>query len=306
MLLFATNRTSRSRCRAGSCRSFGAPSGSPRRSPTPWEFSAIRGIRRLADFPTEFHSNWQWYELLDHSRSIILDDTPAEFRPIVQVIDNFARNHKLGTIFEARVGAGRLLVCGIDLPGLGNQPAARQLLASLERYAGSEAFRPAMELPIATLDKLFATPIAGLMRRLGAKIVAADSQAPDYEAAHVIDGDPDTIWHTPWEAAAPGFPHHLIVEFARPVALRGLKVLPRQDMPNGRIKDYQIFVSNDGKDWGRAVKKGAFADSDALQLIQFTQPVKTKYLKFTALSSFEKRPYASMAELEVITAEKGK
>ena len=35
----------------------------------------------LADFPTDFYSNWQWYELLDHSRSIILDDTPAEFRP---------------------------------------------------------------------------------------------------------------------------------------------------------------------------------------------------------------------------------
>ena len=58
----------------------------------------------LADFPTDFYSNWQWYELLDHSRSMILDDTPAEFRPIVQVIDNFARNHKLGVIFEARVG----------------------------------------------------------------------------------------------------------------------------------------------------------------------------------------------------------
>src|SRR5208282_3131968 len=89
----------------------------------------------LADFPTDFHSNWQWCELLDHSRSIILDDTPADFRPIVHVIDNFARNHKLGVIFEARVGPGRLLVCGIDLPGLiEKQPAARQMLASLQRY----------------------------------------------------------------------------------------------------------------------------------------------------------------------------
>ena len=108
----------------------------------------------LADFPTDFYSNWQWYELLDHSRSIILDDTPAEFRPIVQVIDNFARNHKLGVIFEARVGPGRLLVCGIDLPGLVEKhPAARQLLASLQRYAGSDAFHPASELPAGILDQ---------------------------------------------------------------------------------------------------------------------------------------------------------
>ena len=68
----------------------------------------------LADFPTEFYSNWQWYNLLDHSRSFILDDTSADFRPVVMVIDNFARNHKLGAIFEARVGKGRLLVCASD------------------------------------------------------------------------------------------------------------------------------------------------------------------------------------------------
>ena len=96
----------------------------------------------LVNFPTESYSNWQWYELLDRSRSFILDDSPAGCRPLVQVIDNFARNHKLGVIFEARVGSGRLLVCGIDLPGLiDKQPAARQLLRSLYRYAQSDAFQ---------------------------------------------------------------------------------------------------------------------------------------------------------------------
>ena len=79
----------------------------------------------LAQFPTDSYSNWQWYELLDHGRSVILDDTPVDFRPIVQVIDNFARNHKLGNLFEASVGAGRLLVCTIDLPRLASSnPAA--------------------------------------------------------------------------------------------------------------------------------------------------------------------------------------
>ena len=82
--------------------------------------------------------------------------------------------------------------------------------------------------------------------------------------------------------------------------MSGLKVLPRQDMPNGRIDDYEIFVSNDGKNWGGAVKKGKFANSRELQVVQFERDVKAKYLKFVALSSFEKKSYASMAELEVI------
>ena len=102
----------------------------------------------LAAFPTEFYSNWQWYDLLDQqSRSLILDDTPADFRPIVQVIDNFARNHKLGNLFEARVGEGRLLVCTIDLlDNLDRRPAAKQLLRSLYGYVASDRFQPAGQL----------------------------------------------------------------------------------------------------------------------------------------------------------------
>jgi hypothetical protein len=73
----------------------------------------------------------------------------------VHVIDNFARNHKLGNLFEARVGPGRLLVCTIDLPGLaGKSPAARQLLRSLYAYADSEAFRPRHEREMSQLDAL--------------------------------------------------------------------------------------------------------------------------------------------------------
>jgi len=255
----------------------------------------------LAGFPTDSYSNWQWYELLDHSRSVILDDTPAEFRPIVHVIDNFARNHKLGVIFECRVGSGRLLVCGIDLPALaGKQPAARQLLASLQRYAASAEFQPKSELTAEALDQLFLPAAGGLMQRLGAKVIGADSEVPDYEAANVIDGDPETIWHTPWDDQAPAFPHYLVIEFARPVTIAGLKVLPRQDVSNGRIEGYAVFVSNDGKNWGGAVKQGKFAASEELQVVRFERAVTAKYLKLVALSSFEKKPYASLAELAVI------
>jgi hypothetical protein len=116
----------------------------------------------LAEFPTEFYSNWQWYELLNRSRSFVLDGTSPEFRPIVQVIDNFARNHKLGNLFEARVGRGRLLVCGIDLPALADrQPAARQLLKSLYDYVASDAFDPPRELGGEVLDRLLAIPLKG-------------------------------------------------------------------------------------------------------------------------------------------------
>jgi len=96
----------------------------------------------FAKFPTEFHSNWQWWHLLMNSQSIILDKTPAQYRPIVQTIDNFQRNHKLGAIFECRVGSGRLLICSIDVLGHQKHPEVRQMLASLISYVNSADFDP--------------------------------------------------------------------------------------------------------------------------------------------------------------------
>lgn len=107
------------------------------------------------EFPTEFHSHWQWFNLIQHSRAVVLDSTPADYRPLLQSIDSFERCHKLGTIFEARVGQGRLLVCTIDLLALMDLPEARQLYASLLRYMNSEAFYPQTFFDRAMLASLF-------------------------------------------------------------------------------------------------------------------------------------------------------
>ncbi len=108
----------------------------------------------LSKFPTEFHSNWQWWHLVKNSRPIILDETPADYRPTLHVIDNFARNHKLGLIFETKLDKGKLLVCAIDLPNHQDKPEARQLLHSLLRYVASDSFAPRAELNPAMLKKL--------------------------------------------------------------------------------------------------------------------------------------------------------
>ena len=108
----------------------------------------------LAGFPTEFHSNWQWWQLVKNSRPIIYDETPATYRPLVQVIDNFVSNHKLGLIAETKVGKGGMLICAIDLPALQHHPEARQLLHSLLRYVASPAFAPKTELDAGLLKKL--------------------------------------------------------------------------------------------------------------------------------------------------------
>lgn len=93
-------------------------------------------------FPTAFHTNWQWWAITKNARPLILDKTEKDYRPIVQVIDNIDRNHKLGMIFEFKVGKGSLLVSMVNLPALADRPEARQLYGSMLRYMESGDFKP--------------------------------------------------------------------------------------------------------------------------------------------------------------------
>jgi len=109
----------------------------------------------LAAFPTAFHADWQWHDLLERSEAMPLDEAPAEFFPIVQFVPDFNLNKKLGAVFETRAGNGRLMVSTIDLQSeIESRPAARQLLHSLLAYMRSDSFQPAHTIAPDILDKL--------------------------------------------------------------------------------------------------------------------------------------------------------
>jgi hypothetical protein len=257
----------------------------------------------LAQFPTEMHTNWQWYDLLQRSCSMILDDAPAGFRPIVQVIDNFSRNHRLGNLFEARVGEGRLVVSSIDLwSDLEKRPAARQLLHSILAYMDSDAFRPKQALSGDTLSLLLKPAKPPAVQTLGAKVVKVDSQEWDNPAEAAIDGDPNTCWHTQWRTATPPHPHEIQIDLQRVVELKGFRYLPRQDMTNGRIARYEFFVSSDGKDWGAAAARGTFPNDNQQREVLLKKPQAARFIRLVALSEVSGHPFASVAELDVIPA----
>lgn len=255
----------------------------------------------LSEFPTEFHTNWQWYDLLERSSSMVLDDLDPSFEPIVQVIDNFSRNHRLANLFEAKVGAGCLMVCSIDIrKDLENRPAAQQLRESLIHYMESKKFNPNHTLRPADLSLLFKSALSGSMVSLGATILSVDSQEPDNPATAAIDGDPDTCWHTQWRSAQPGHPHRVKIDLKREVKIAGFRYVPRQDMVNGRIRDYEFHVSQDGLNWGEPVARGQFESSAEEQKVLFKTPLQGRYVSLTALSEVQSQPFTSIAELDVI------
>ena len=121
----------------------------------------------LADFPTEFHTNWQWFPIIKQSYPMILDRLSDDYRPIVQVIDNVERNHKLGLLFEFKVGNGKLLVCMSDLKAVQDKPEARQFYRSILEYMESSAFAPSYSLSAKDLQDLFTAKVkTGEMKKL--------------------------------------------------------------------------------------------------------------------------------------------
>jgi hypothetical protein len=251
----------------------------------------------LAEFPTEFHSNWQWWDLVTKSKFMVLDEFAPEFRPIVQVIDDWNTNRKLGLIFEAKVGKGKLLVCSIDLrSNLDKRPAARQMLHSLLKYMESAAFAPNQSIDIELVHSLLKKP--SLLSN--ARVIMVDSEAPGYEGSNAIDDNPSTIWHTEWEANPPQYPHHITIELQEQTEIKGLGYLPRQDMSNGWIAEYKVYVSVDGKAWGDPVATGIFKKGRDKKKILFGKTHNVRFIRFVAASGFDGQTFASVAELNII------
>ena len=110
----------------------------------------------LAEFPTEYHSNWQWWDAMSHSNAISLEDFSEEIQPLVRVIDDWVTNRRLALIFEVKIGEGKLIVSGVDMINdVENRPEAKQLLFSLKKYMTTESFAPTVEIKIEEITGLF-------------------------------------------------------------------------------------------------------------------------------------------------------
>ncbi len=257
----------------------------------------------LKNFPTAFHADWQWQELLDACKPMVLDGLPGNLRPIVQAIDDWCEARKLGLVWEAKVGAGRVVVCSIDISSdLPQRVVARQLRASLVDYVRSAPAEPLVVLQREEWATLWREP--PLLQKLGAK-ASADSFEPGFEPACAIDGDPKTMWHSAWTPEPAKLPHYLVIDLQQPVTIASLRVLPRQDgNPNGQIAEFEVYVSQDGENWGEPVAKGVWDARAVERTIAFASPATARFVKFVVRREIRGQQFASIAELDIIPAQR--
>ncbi len=106
-------------------------------------------------FPTDYYSNWQWWDAMMYSSAIRLDSVSKEIKPIVRVIDDWYTASSFGLILECKIGEGKLLISGIDLlTESQNRPEAKQLLYSLKKYMSGKSFNPKVMVKAEVVKKL--------------------------------------------------------------------------------------------------------------------------------------------------------
>lgn len=127
-----------------------------------------------------------------------------------------------------------------------------------------------------------------------------ENKAEDTPATNLTDGNPGTIWHTMYSVTMANYPHWVDFDCFETKSLTGFTYTPRQDSPNGNIRDYEIYVSQDGKDWGKPVHCGSFNNDRQKKKVLFNVPVKARYLRFKALSSQDGQDFASGAEFDIM------
>lgn len=107
-------------------------------------------------FPTDYYSDFQWWELVNKSQSMNLEHFPPDFRPIVQPIDTWFINRRLASLFEANVIGGKLMICSLEMNLEENKCiVSKQLYKSIIEYMHSNSFNPKKDIELDIIEELF-------------------------------------------------------------------------------------------------------------------------------------------------------
>ena len=251
----------------------------------------------FAQFPTEYHTNWQWYDIKEYSKPIVMDNLPQELQPLIQFIDDWFSSRKLAMAFEARVGEGKLLVLSLDLETrIDKRPASRQLLTSILSYMNSNEFSPLVQLE--------SDDISGLLFEFlpmpAASIVESSSEEFDSPASNILNNDIFSVWHSQWIDNAPLHPHSFLLDLGEATEFSGIALFPRQEGLIAAISSFDIYLSNEPQMPEKPFISGVLPYSDDVQLLHFDQKEKARYIRFVAKEGFNGEPWACLSKFRLL------
>jgi beta-galactosidase len=196
---------------------------------------------------------------------------------------------------------------GLGGASCGPGPMERDVIKANKPYRLSFSIRPitkdsqlgTIRVPKANLDESMQLRTD----KYAVKYVSSQEQGVA-DGDFAIDGDPGTMWHSEYNKTVTKHPHVIEIDLGKDRLFSGITYMPRQDgNSNGRVAKYSVETSADGTNWTPQAQ-GVFPDSDEIQSVNFKEPVKARYFRFSALSEVHGQDYASVAELDIIPVKK--
>lgn len=191
---------------------------------------------------------------------------------------------------------------GLGGASCGPAPIERDIIRSDRDYSLDFTMSLIFESPLtpAQAKEVTLPELPERASQTGAKIVTCSSREPgEGDPEHLVDGDLGTIWHTQYGVTMGNFPHSFVVELDKLTDVMGFRIYQRQVGVNGRVKDFTIETSEDGKTWSEPAKAAMINSSEA-QEFTYAAPVRAKFYRFTALNNHYGNDFASLAEIEII------
>jgi hypothetical protein len=130
---------------------------------------------------------------------------------------------------------------------------------------------------------------------------SATSEHAGNESRNAIDGNPKTIWHTPWGLFGPliSLPQSITLNLGGIYNVNKVRYLPRQESGigdlNGNILTYKIYASTDGTTFTQ-IAAGNWSDDHTEKIAKFA-PTRASYVRLEAVAAHA--GHASAAELNV-------
>lgn len=136
------------------------------------------------------------------------------------------------------------------------------------------------------------------------KVLSVSSEQGGSEAAsNAIDEKPNTIWHTQYNPQTPTCPHEIVIDMSTYYRIAKFVYQGRVDMRNGRVANYEFYVSSSSTVWGAPVASGTLLDNSEPQQIDLPSRPEGRYLRLIISSTHDNQGFASVAEIGIIPEE---
>lgn len=149
-----------------------------------------------------------------------------------------------------------------------------------------------------------AVTFRGFVDRSHWKVTASSFEPGEGDPKHLVDNDADTFWHSRYSPNPVQPPHTVTVDMTRDYMVESVTVTPRQDgNSNGRVRDYELYLSTDGQNWDQPVSKGRMQNDSSQQIVTLPKPQTARYLKLVILNEHTRGGFGSIAELGIVPVE---